>query len=85
MVLIHGCNASLSLSQDLQYYTSEMSPMDDPSMHYATVQQSQQLPYMTSGSGGQEPLRARDPDRTHPPGANQQGAMGQYQMHAPRH
>ena len=60
----------------LQYYTSEM--MDDSSMHYAMGQPS---PYMT---GGQEPLRARDPERTHPPGPNQ-GAGGQYQMHAPRH
>ena len=47
-------------------------------MHYAMGQPS---PYVT---GGQEPLRARDPERTHPSGPNQ-GAGGQYQMHAPRH
>ena len=38
--------------------------------------------YLTSG---QEPLRAREPaEMPHPPPPNQ-GAGGQYQMHAPRH
>ena len=38
--------------------------------------------YLTSG---QEPLRARDPaEMPYPPPPNQ-GAGGQYQMHAPRH